>query len=77
MDFKVKKKDILKNNSMVELSIIEGRNHIVKRLFKKLGYPVIKLVRTAYGFLTVADLKSGDYRQLTIKEVKRFYGQKK
>ena len=77
VDFKVKKKDILKNNSMVELSIIEGRNHIVKRLFKKLGYPVIKLVRTAYGFLTVADLKSGDYRQLTIKEVKRFYGQKK
>ena len=34
VDFKVRKKDVDKNTSMVEVTIVEGRNHIVKRLFQ-------------------------------------------
>ena len=77
IDFKIKKKDIHKNNSLVEITIREGRNHIVKNIFKELGYSVEKLVRVKYGYLSLNDLRPGEYRELTIKEIKRFYGQKK
>ena len=71
--FKVKKRDLEKNTDIVEITIIEGRNHIVKRLFKELGVDVVKLSRIAYGFLDIKDLKSGEYRNLTIKEIKKLY----
>lgn len=72
-EFKVKKKDILKNYSFVQVTIVEGRNHIVKNIFKELGYSVSKLTRISYGFLLLDNLKSGEYRELSIKEVKKFY----
>ena len=71
--FKVKKRDLEKNTDIVEITIVEGRNHIVKRLFKGLGVNVVKLSRIAYGFLDIKDLKSGEYRNLTIKEIKKLY----
>ena len=70
---KVKNKDLEKNTSLVEITIVEGRNHIVKKVFEKLNLPVIRLSRISYGFLNLDNLKSGEYRSLTIKEVKRFY----
>lgn len=75
--FKIKKKDFEKNNTLIELSIVEGRNHIVKKLFTELGFPVTKLSRTAYGFLTLDNLQSGEYRPLTIKEIKKLYSYSK
>ena len=57
----------------ISITIIEGRNHIVKNLFKELGFLVEKLTRTNYAFLDIKDLKSGEYRYLTIKEVKKLY----
>ena len=71
--FKLKKKDLEKNTSLVEVTIVEGRNHIIKKLFEKLNLPVSKLSRISYGFLTLDNLKSGEYRHLSIKEVKKFY----
>ena len=71
---KVKKIDKLKNTSYVEISICEGRNHIVKRIFEALGYDVIKLKREKIAFLDLTGLKSGEYRKLSIKEVKELYG---
>lgn len=71
--FKVKKKDSEKNTMYVEITIVEGRNHIVKKLFEELHVDVLKLSRIGYGFLNVDDLKSGEYRQLTIKEIKKLY----
>ena len=70
---KVRKTDLEKDYSLVEITIIEGRNHIVKNLFKELGYLVDKLTRIEYAFLNLDGLNSGDYRKLTIKEVKRLY----
>ena len=75
IDFKIRKKDLTKNTSLVEIKIVEGRNHIVKNIFASLGYDVIKLTRTNYGFLALDGLQSGEYRPLTIKEVKKFYGE--
>lgn len=74
-NFKVKKKDIEKNNSLVEITIVEGRNHIVKKIFSSLKHDVIKLTRTHYSFLSVDNLKSGEYRELTIKEVKKLFSE--
>lgn len=74
--FKVRKKDKEKNNSLIEITIVEGRNHIVKKLFHELKHEVIKLKRETYAFLTLGDLKSGEYRQLSIKEVKKLYSLK-
>ena len=73
---KVKSRDINKKTTIVEITIVEGRNHIVKKLFLDLGYPVIKLSRTGYAFLKLDNLKSGEYRTLTIKEIKKLYNLK-
>ncbi len=71
--FKVRKKDHEKNTSIVEIAIVEGRNHIVKKIFASLGMDVKKLSRISYGFLDLLGLKSGEYRMLTIKEIKKLY----
>ena len=70
---KLKKNDAIKNFAIVEITIIEGRNHIIKRVFENLGYLVDKLTRTEYAFLKLDKLRSGEYRNLTIKEVKKLY----
>lgn len=74
--FKIKKKDFEKNTSVVELAIVEGRNHIVKKIFASMNIDVIKLSRVGYAFLTIDNLKSGEYRNLTIKEIKKLYALK-
>lgn len=70
---KIKKNDTEKDYSIIEITIVEGRNHIIKRVFNKLGYLVDKLSRVEYAFLNTDNLKSGDYRKLTPKEVKKLY----
>ena len=75
--FKVRKKDHEKNTSIVELTIVEGRNHIVKKIFESMRIDVMKLSRVSYAFLTLDGLKSGEYRPLSIKEIKKLYGLKK
>lgn len=75
--FKVRKKDVEKNTSIVELTIVEGRNHIVKKIFENMRIDVIKLSRVSYAFLTLDGLKSGEYRKLSIKEIKKLYALKK
>ena len=74
---KIRKKDINKNNEIVEITIVEGRNHIVKNIFKELGHDVMKLKRERYAFLDVNGLQSGEYRMLDTKEVKKLYSLKK
>ena len=73
VDFKIKKRDLEKITTYISVTIIEGRNHIVKKLFQSLGFEVIKLTRTNYDFLDLGNVKSGEYRALTIKEVKKLF----
>ncbi|MBE6154575.1 MAG: rRNA pseudouridine synthase [Firmicutes bacterium] len=75
-NFKVKEKNFEKNTSLIEITIIEGRNHIVKKIFETLKHPVIRLTRTSIAFININDLKSGEYRKLSIKEVKKLYSLK-
>lgn len=73
---KILKIDKKSNSSIVELIIHEGRNHQVKNMFKAIGYDVLKLKRESVSFLTLDGLKSGEYRELSIKEVKMLYSKK-
>ena len=70
---KIKKVDNKNKVSIVEITIHEGKNHQVKRMFEKLGYEVLKLKRERIAFLTLKGLSSGDYRSLTPKEVNQLY----
>lgn len=74
---KIKTNNREKDFSIVEVTIVEGRNHIIKRLFMELGYLVDKLSRIEYSFLNLDGLKSGEYRMLSIKEVRKLYEYKK
>lgn len=59
------------SNTLVRLTIHEGKNRQVRRMFETLGYEVLKLKREAIEDLTLEGLKKGEYRVLTIHEVKR------
>ena len=74
---KLKKVDLSKNTSMVEIIIHEGKNHEVKRLFESVGFLVDKLTRERIGIFNLEGLKSGEYRKLTTKEIQIVYGNKK
>lgn len=70
---KIRKHDPEKNVDLVEVTIHEGRNHIIKRLFKEINHDVIKLKRTKYAFLELGNLNSGEYRYLSKEEVDKLY----
>ncbi|MGW4815306.1 pseudouridine synthase [Kitasatospora cineracea] len=59
----------LGKNYLVEVTLHEGRKHIVRRLLAEVGFPVDKLVRTAFGPISLGDQKSGWLRRLTNPEV--------
>jgi len=70
---KIKKVNESANTTSVLIGIVEGRNHIVKKIFESLGHPVKKLKRETYAFLNLQGLRPGEYRNLHIKEVKKLY----
>ena len=70
---RIKNYDKKTDHSIVELTIHEGRNHQVKKMFEAIGYTVLKLRRERYAFLDLTGLKSGEYRKLNPKEVKKLY----
>ena len=61
------------NTSLVEITIHEGRNHQIKKMFETVGYKVLKLKREKVAFLDLKGLKASEYRKLNPKEVKQLY----
>ncbi len=61
------------NDSIVEITIEEGKNQQVRKMFSAIGHSVKQLKRVSYGFLNVDDLAVGEYRRLKIHEVKMLY----
>ncbi|MFJ8213462.1 pseudouridine synthase [Streptomyces sp. NPDC096033] len=61
--------DQVGKNYLVEVTLHEGRKHIVRRMLSEAGFPVDKLVRTAFGPIELGDQKSGWLRRLTNTEV--------
>jgi 23S rRNA pseudouridine2605 synthase len=57
-------------NPWYEITLIEGRNRQIRRMFEAVGHHVEKIKRVRYGPLAL-DVPPGDYRSLTLKEVQR------
>lgn len=51
------------------LRMAEGRKRVIRRVFQSLGYPVVRLIRTAVSDVGLGSLKAGTFRYLTEKEV--------
>ncbi|MEI4800738.1 pseudouridine synthase [Bacillus sp. FJAT-51639] len=63
--------DKRKEIAIVQLTIHEGRNRQVRRMFEAVGCKVMKLKRERYAFLELGSLRPGDARELSPHEVKQ------
>lgn len=61
------------NRTVVEVTIYEGRNRQIRKMFEALGIEVARLKRTKVGNLKLGMLKQGAYRHLTEDEVNSLY----
>lgn len=59
--------------TLLEVTMGEGRNREVRRMCEAIGHEVLDLFRTAIGPLTDRSLRSGEYRELTLDEVRSLY----
>lgn len=59
------------DNPWLEVVLIEGRNHQIRKMFAAIGHPVEKLKRVGIGTLSIGALKPGTMRPLTEAEVAR------
>lgn len=57
-------------NPWYEITLIEGRNRQIRRMFEAVGHHVEKIKRVKYGPL-VLDVPPGEFRSLTLKEIER------
>lgn len=62
-----------KGKSEVEISIREGRNRQVRRMFDSVNHPVITLKREKIGKISIGKLRLGEYRELTKEEINYLY----
>ena len=61
------------SRALVEITLHEGRKHIVRRLLAAVGHPVSRLVRTQVGPVKLGNLRPGTSRALTTVEVGELY----
>ena len=61
--------ELNKENSLLEVTIYEGKNRQIRKMFESVGHPVTRLTRIKIGDMKVGDLKSGSYRFLKKTEV--------
>ena len=66
---RVLKYDDVRNTSLLEIKIHEGKNRQVRKMCKAINHPVLRLRRVALGKINIKDLKVGEYRNLTIEEL--------
>ncbi len=59
--------------ALVEITLHEGRKHIVRRMLAAAGHPVTRLVRTQFGPVTLGSLRPGTTRPLSTREVGDLY----
>jgi 23S rRNA pseudouridine2605 synthase len=62
------------DNTMLEIIMREGRKREVRRMCASIGAPVLTLFRSAIGPLRDGALRKGDWRALTVDEIRSLYG---
>ena len=58
-------------NAWVEITVTEGRNRLIRRMFAQLGHPVSKLRRESFATLSIRGMERGAVRELDPQEVIR------
>ncbi|HLH82696.1 MAG TPA: pseudouridine synthase [Trebonia sp.] len=61
------------SRALVEITLHEGRKHIVRRMLAEVGHPVSRLVRTTVGPIKLGNLRPGATRDLTTREIGDLY----
>jgi pseudouridine synthase len=61
------------SRALVEITLHEGRKHIVRRMLAEAGHPVSRLVRTDVGPIRLGNLRPGTTRELTTAEIGELY----
>jgi 23S rRNA pseudouridine2605 synthase len=65
--------DQVGSRALVEITLHEGRKHIVRRMLAEVGHPVTRLVRTDVGPVRLGSLRPGATRDLTTREIGELY----
>ena len=65
--------DAVPGKTLIQVTLHEGRKHIVRRMLDAVGFPVEALVRTEIGTVLLGDQRPGSIRALTRKEVGELY----
>ena len=61
------------SRALVEITLHEGRKHIVRRMLAAVGHPVSRLVRTTVGPIRLGSQRPGTTRELTTREIGELY----
>ena len=64
---------VAKNHHWVEITIHEGRYHIIRRLIESLGTKVLRLIRIEFGPIALGDMKVGRHRVLNSQELLKMF----
>ena len=64
---------VSRNHHWVEITIHEGRYHIIRRLIESLGLKVLRLIRLDFGPISLGDMKSGRHRVLNSQEMTNLF----
>jgi len=64
---------VTRNHHWVEITIHEGRYHIIRRLIEALGLKVIRLIRLDFGPVSLGDMKPGRHRVLNTQELTNLF----
>jgi 23S rRNA pseudouridine2605 synthase len=64
---------VSRNHHWVEITIHEGRYHIIRRLVESLGLKVLRLIRLDFGPISLGDMKPGRHRVLNSQEMTNLF----
>ncbi|MEL6344334.1 MAG: pseudouridine synthase [Myxococcota bacterium] len=60
-------------NAWIEITVTEGRNRLIRRIFEKVGHPVSKLRRESFATISIRGMEPGQLRPLTGPEIQRLH----
>jgi len=63
------------STSWMQITLREGLNRQVRRMTAAVGHPTLRLVRVAIGPIVLGELRPGQWRELTMEEMKQFRSQ--
>ena len=66
-------REISPSHQWWELTIHEGRYHVVRRMIATLGLEVLRLIRTDFGPLNLGEMKTGRYRYINESEQEKLF----